>query len=182
MISRYRSRSSGDQYETCLSSQTAERNPCDICLPEGEQASGNRDGRIRTCMSAAHKNGRSSPLKPVQSRRTSPSSVPLLPFKPRPVKISRYRSRASGDQYVPCRSFPAVEQATQTTTILTGGHPSRRTRKCPWMARARICTLHGRHTRSHRPLSFSGPQFRLHCVYLFRHSACHIGVNIIRGR
>ena len=41
-----------------------------------------------------------------------------------------------------------------------------------WMARARICTLHGRHTRSHRPLSFSRPQFRLNCVYLFRHRAC----------
>ena len=154
-ISRYRSRPSDDQYEACLSSQTAERNPCDICLPEGEQAPGNWNGRIRTCTSSRYSN------------RPECSTIEL-----RPVKISRYRSRASGDQYVPCRSFPAVEQATQTTTILTGGHPSRRTRKCPWMARARICTLHGRHTRSHRPLSFSRPQFRLNCVYLFRHRAC----------
>ena len=52
MISRYRSRPSDDQYEACLSSQTAERNPCDICLPEGEQAPGNRNDRIRTCISA----------------------------------------------------------------------------------------------------------------------------------
>ena len=173
MISRYRSRSSGDQYETCLSSQTAERNPCDICLPEGEQAPGNRNDRIRTCMSAAHKNGRSSPSKPVQSRRTSPSSVPLLPFKLRPVEISRYRSRASGDQYVPCRSFPAVEQATQTTTILTGGHPSRRTRY--WLLDGAGKDLHlawTAYSLSPSAVFLGASVSRLHCVYLFRHRAC----------